>query len=174
MTTQLPPPPALVLLVEDDEDTRELYRTVLTLEGFWVADVADARSAVDEARTLRPDLIITDIALPGARDGVGLVDRLQADAKTADVPVLALTGRPVSDLAGRGFNDVLQKPVLPDELISAVRRLLANSRVLRERAGDARARVPYLRGRSESLLGRAADIMRSIESRRRSRDDDEQ
>src|SRR5688572_8495883 len=106
------PLPPIILVVEDDADTRELYETVLNLEGYWVADAADAEAALDKAEDLQPDVVITDIGLPGTCDGVSFAGRLHARERTADIPVVAITGRPVRDLDGAGFIQVLQKPIL--------------------------------------------------------------
>ena len=149
------PLPPIVLVVEDDPDTRELYETVLNLKGFWVADACDASAALDKAVDLQPDVVVTDIGLPGGCDGVTFAARLHAQAKTADIPVVAITGRSVRDFDGAGFLQVLQKPILPDALIASVCNALATSRDLRERSLRARERVPLLMEKSERLLKKA-------------------
>jgi len=150
--------PPIILVVEDDADTRELYETVLTMEGFWVAGAPDADAALDTAADLQPDVIITDIGLPGGSDGVSFAGRLHARERTADIPVLAVTGRPLRDLDGAGFLEVLQKPILPDALIASVRNALEVSRELRVRYGRARERVPGLIEKSDRLLKKARGI----------------
>jgi CheY-like chemotaxis protein len=160
------PLPPIVLVVEDDADTRELYETVLNLEGFWVADACDAEAALDKAADLQPDVVITDIGLPGGCDGVTFADRLHAQARTAQIPVVAITGRPVRDFDGAGFVQVLQKPILPEALIASVRAAIATSHDLRERSQRARDRVPALREKSDRLLKKA----RRLAERRIGRD----
>ena len=152
---QLPP---IVLVVEDDVDTRELYETVLNIEGFWVADAADAEAALVKAADLQPDVVVTDIGLPGGCDGVTFASRLHAQPRTADIPVVAITGRPVRDYEGAGFVQVLQKPILPDTLIASVRRALLVSCELRERSQRARDRVPVLLEKSDRLLEKARKL----------------
>ena len=100
-------------------------------------------------------MVITDIGLPGACDGVGFAGRLHARERTADIPVVAITGRPVGDLDGAGFIQVLQKPILPEALIASVRAALETSRELRARSMRARERVPGLLEKSERLLRKA-------------------
>ncbi|CAN5850126.1 hypothetical protein BH24ACI5_BH24ACI5_24290 [soil metagenome] len=144
--------PPIILVLEDDSDTRELYETVLTMEGFWVADAIDADAALDTAADLLPDVIITDIGLRGGCDGVTFAGRLHARERTADIPVVAVTGRPLGDLEGAGFIQVLQKPILPEALIASVHNALDVSRELRARGLPARERVPGLLEKSDRLL----------------------
>ena len=160
------PLPPIVLVVEDDPDTRELYETVLNLEGFWVTDARDAAAALDKAADLQPDVVITDIGLPGACDGVAFAARLHAQAKTAEIPVVAITGRPVRDFDGAGFLQVLQKPILPEALVASVHNALRSSAELRDRSHRARQRVPVLLEKSERLLAKA----RRLAERRIGRD----
>lgn len=158
--------PPIILVVEDDPDTRELYETVLNLEGFWVAEACDAEAALDKAADLQPDVIITDIGLPGGCDGVTFAGRLHAQPRTAQIPVVAITGRPVREFDGAGFLQVLQKPILPEALIAGVRRALELSRELRERSQRAPNRAVPLVEKSERLLEKA----RQLATRRIGRD----
>lgn len=128
------PPPPTVLIVEDDQDTRELYETIFNIEGFWVAQATSAEAAVDQAAHLQPDVIITDVGLANGCDGVALASRLHAFPRTANVPVIAVTGRNLKELSPQAeFSEILQKPVSPNELVAATRRVLAASAVLRQR-----------------------------------------
>ena len=160
------PLPPIILVVEDDADTRELYEAVLNLEGFWVADACDADAALDKAADLQPDVVITDIGLPGGCDGVAFAGRLHAQTKTANIPVVAVTGRSIREFDGAGFLQVLQKPILPEALVASVRAALESSRELRERSQRARDRVPALIQRSDRLIKKA----RRLAARRLDRD----
>ena len=158
------PVPPIVLIVDDDADTRELFGTVFKLDGFWVADAADADGALEAAANLQPDLIITDIGLGGPTSGVSLAARIHAAPATADVPILAVSGRPASDLETTAdFTDVLLKPVMPEALIAAARRAIAQAEELRARSGRARQRAPELSERARQLLDRAEDLTRTAE-----------
>ena len=55
----------LVLIVEDDQSTRLMYREFLNHSGFRTADAHNGFQALEKARELRPDLVVTDIAVPG-------------------------------------------------------------------------------------------------------------
>src|SRR5581483_5748104 len=79
------------LVVEDDPETRRFYMGILQGEGFVVEQAHNGLQALDKARILAPDLVLTDIAVPGL-DGIGLCRQLRADPRTRDIPVLAVTG----------------------------------------------------------------------------------
>ena len=117
----------LVLVVEDDLDTRRFYTAALTGSGFRVEQAHNGHQALEKAFATIPDLILTDIAVPGL-DGIELCQRLRADERTAEVPVLAITGygdRRYPDRALQaGADCVLIKPCEPDLLVKETRRLL--------------------------------------------------
>lgn len=121
----------VVLIVDDDRDTRDLFRTIFELEGFRVTNAADADGALERAAHLQPDVIVTDVGLAHGVDGVGLVSLIQARPSIAHVPVIAVTGRSPWDISSdAGFREVLQKPISPNELVAATRRVLAGSAAL--------------------------------------------
>ena len=117
-----------VLIVEDDPETRLLYQSIFEDGGFRIEQAHNGLQALEKAVQARPDLILTDIAVPGI-DGIELCRRLRADARTRAIPVLAVTGygdRHYPDrVIGAGANRVLIKPCGPDVLVTEARRLLA-------------------------------------------------
>ena len=127
-----------VLLIEDDADAREILATALRHHG---AEVAEAGSAVLALKTLDasvaaaagPDVIISDIGLPGA-DGYQVMEQLaaRAAANGTDIPVIAVTayGRPQDkkQAAAAGFRMHLTKPIAPDALAAAVVHVLPAGR----------------------------------------------
>jgi CheY-like chemotaxis protein len=122
-----------VLVVDDDEDTVLLFATALTACG---ADAVTAGSASDAMRILgihAPDVVVSDIAMPGA-DGYSLVRQIRQleDPRTRNVPVLAVTAFGHEHFRQRalaaGFNDHLEKPVDPEHLCLAVARASGRSR----------------------------------------------
>ena len=122
----------VVLLVEDHVDSRDMYATVLDFAGIDVRVADEASTAFDLAAACLPDVIVTDFTLRGPDDGSALCRRLHADARTAGIPVLVVTGstRPADfeALAGAGCADIRTKPYLPDALVSDVERLLGVGR----------------------------------------------
>ncbi|MGK4002843.1 ATP-binding protein [Sorangium sp. So ce1036] len=118
-----------VLLVDDDGDSRELLRLVLQRCGAEVDDVASADEALERLRLCVPDVLISDISMPG-QDGYSLIRRLRAlpEAQGGRVPALALTALARRDDMERalreGFQVHLTKPVRPPALSAAVARVL--------------------------------------------------
>jgi len=117
----------VVLIVEDDPETRHFYQEIFEQDGFRIEQAHNGLQALEKAIQACPDLIVTDIALPGI-DGIELCRRLRADERTRSVPVLAITGygdRRYPDRAiDAGADHVLIKPCGPDVLVSEARRLL--------------------------------------------------
>ena len=78
-------PPPLILIVEDDVETRQFYTYVLRGEGFRTDQAHNGLQAFEKAVHDVPDLILTDIAVPGI-DGIELCRRLRADERTRGIP----------------------------------------------------------------------------------------
>jgi len=116
----------LVLIVDDYPDCRDMYAMYLGLAGFRVLKARDGFEALELARQALPDLILMDLGLPGI-DGCEATRRLKEDGATRGVPVVALTAQaPLSAelLAAAGFESVITKPCLPDELADRVQELV--------------------------------------------------
>ena len=88
MTTEHGP---LILVVDDYQDAREMYAEYLQYSGFRVAEAKNGNEAVAQARSLKPDLILMDLSLPGM-DGWEATRVLKADEETRHIPIVALTG----------------------------------------------------------------------------------
>lgn len=121
-------PRPLVLVVDDYEDAREMYAECLGASGFAVAQAETGDEAVAMALALLPALIVMDLALPGM-DGWTAMRAIKTDARTAMIPVIALTGHARSDAStaarDAGCDAFLIKPCLPDQIVEVARRLLA-------------------------------------------------
>ena len=126
-STYAPPAPR-ILVVEDDPETRHFYMGVLSAAGFLTDEAHNGYQALAKAIETCPDLVLTDIAVPGL-DGIELCRRLRADSRTRAVPVLAVTGygdRRYPDRATQaGANCVLIKPLDADLLVTEARRLIS-------------------------------------------------
>ena len=124
MTNQQSP---LILVVDDYQDAREMYAEYLQFSGFRVAEAKNGNEAVTQARSLRPDLILMDLSLPGM-DGWEATRVLKADEATKHIPIVALTGHALagaSEGARRaGCDSFVTKPCLPDDLVVEVKRML--------------------------------------------------
>ena len=124
MTEQTAP---LILVVDDYQDAREMYAEYLQFSGFRVAEARNGNEAVEQALTLRPDLILMDLSLPGM-DGWEATRRLKADDTTKHIPIVALTGHALAGASEgakkAGCDSFVTKPCLPDDLVVEVRRML--------------------------------------------------
>jgi CheY-like chemotaxis protein len=113
----------MVLMVDDDLDTREMYVAGLSLLGLTVVAAGDAHAAFDLACEVEPDVIVTDVWLPGS-DGYALAHRLQREARTRRTPVLIVTGWAGAEHAARarraGCAALLEKPCPPDVLFGHI------------------------------------------------------
>jgi two-component system, cell cycle response regulator DivK len=118
----------IVLLVEDDREGRQLYAEWLEQAGFRVEQAHNGLQALERAFDLRPDVVVTDLNIPGI-DGYELTRRLKADRRTSATPIVAVTGYgPFTQDPSRadraGCDMVLSKPCGPEDLEAAIRGLI--------------------------------------------------
>jgi len=118
-----------ILLVEDNEEVRELLALFMTRLGYKVFEVATGLEAIDRASTVRPDLIMMDIRLPGI-NGAEATARLKANPSTRNIPVLIITGYAAgidTRLAlDEGAAEILHKPIDVTILSNVLRRYLSS------------------------------------------------
>jgi CheY-like chemotaxis protein len=119
--------PQRVLIVDDVAEIRELWRLWLTFWGFAVQEARNGAEAVQMALANPPDLVLMDLWMP-VLDGMEAMKQLKDDARTADVPVVALSAQAVTpspdDVVEAGAITFVQKPCDPDELLSHIRMAL--------------------------------------------------
>jgi two-component system, cell cycle response regulator len=132
-------PAARVLVADDSGLVRSMMRDHLMAAGYEVLEAQDGEEALERIRATVPDVVLLDRDMPRL-DGLSVLDAMQADAATAAIPVVFVTGRATaSELAeglGRGAHDYVRKPVEAAELIARVRSALRTRRLrdeLRER-----------------------------------------
>lgn len=82
--------PPRVLIVDDDPAMRMLCSVNLQIEGLVVLEAADGRRGLEQARSERPDLVVTDVAMPGL-DGFQLAGALRGDERTREIPLIFLS-----------------------------------------------------------------------------------
>ena len=121
----------LVLIVEDDFSTRMLYREYLEHDGFRTVDAHNGFQALEKARDLHPNAVLTDLAVPGM-DGFEFCRALRESPATRSIPILAVTGHSEyleqpDRFAQAGIAHVLIKPCAPDVIAFELRRLLNTS-----------------------------------------------
>lgn len=119
---------ASVLVVEDEADVAELLCELLASYGHAVRHVTDGRAALESVTAgPRPDVVITDMMLPGGLTGVGLARELRA--RMPDLPVVLASGQTegIAEFRAAGL-PVLRKPFRAAELEAAVRQALQGAR----------------------------------------------
>ncbi|MBN8504325.1 MAG: response regulator [Burkholderiales bacterium] len=117
-----------VLIVEDQAEIRELIRMTLEFEDYALHEAENGERGLAEAQRVRPDLILLDVMMPGALDGLQLCRLLKQDPVLSRAKVVMLTAR--AQMADReaasqaGADAYLVKPFSPLELLDVVRRSL--------------------------------------------------
>jgi DNA-binding response OmpR family regulator len=111
-----------VLVIDDDQELSGLIACTLRLAGHEARALGSALAAAGIARDYRPDLILLDVGLP-YKSGLDLLATLKADAVTAPIPVILISGFPsVVPLARRALaSHILTKPFGAQKLLEAIR-----------------------------------------------------
>ncbi|HZI14480.1 MAG TPA: histidine kinase dimerization/phospho-acceptor domain-containing protein, partial [Myxococcus sp.] len=124
-----------VLLADDNADMRAYVLRLLSDAGWTVEAVRDGTEALEALRAQAPDLVLSDVMMPGL-DGFGLLAALRADPRTADVPVILLSARAGEEATVEGLeagaNDYLVKPFSARELLARVEGTVRTARAQRE------------------------------------------
>mgnify|MGYP003137492213 FL=1 len=102
------------LLIEDEEDVRETIRSMLFSAGFEVTEAKDGREGVTQFRLTNPDVIVTDILMPG-REGIETIMEIRSE--NTEVPIVAISG------GGQYLNDLLDNMLQSAELLGATRSI---------------------------------------------------
>lgn len=115
----------LLLVVDDYEDNRVVFSAILSHHRYNVSLATNGVEAVDQARRHAPDLILMDLQMP-VLDGWEATRLLKEDPSTSSIPVIAVTAEdhPLPRLKEAGFCSYVRKPILPQDLVEAVRLCL--------------------------------------------------
>ena len=164
-----------ILVVDDNPGIALLMSQLLTLRGYTVVTAADAQQAEAEVRRQPPDLILSDVKMPG-KSGYELCRDLKENPATRLIPFVLITG--LSDSTDKlrgieaGADDFLNKPVLAEELTARVKSLLRVKEFTDElETADSvlctlglivEGRDPYTEGHCERLASNAADLGRHL------------
>jgi signal transduction histidine kinase/CheY-like chemotaxis protein len=114
-----------VLVVDDDHDALDMLARLLTDAGAVVRTAASANEAMSLLRWIRPDVLVSDLAMPD-EDGYSLIRNVRAAERGTDreTPAVALTAyvrlQDRARAVAAGFNMFVEKPVDPDELVSVI------------------------------------------------------
>lgn len=109
----------LLLIAEDDTDTRTTLTALLSDIGYSVCGAADAAGALDELKSLQPDLVLLDYGLPGLKDGDEFMTAKALDPEIASIPVIVVSGYNLPSSI-QGCVAVMRKPFELDSLLAAI------------------------------------------------------
>jgi PAS domain S-box-containing protein len=157
---------AHILIVDDEAPFRDAMSAILAAEGYESSTAASGADALMSIAARPPDLILTDVTMPGI-DGFELAERLKTDPVTTHIPIIFITAArdQVSRLLGlsAGAEMFLSKPIDPAELSMRIRNLLRlkhygdhYSEYSRMLAIDVASRTAELEARTEALERQAA------------------
>jgi DNA-binding NtrC family response regulator len=157
------PSPA-VLVVDDEVLIRETLAEYLGQEGFHVVTCASGEQALERAAEERFDVVLCDVHLPGV-DGLQLLDRLQRiDPETFVLLITAYaTVESAVEAFQRGAHDYLMKPILLEEVLSKIRRLLAHRALHLENQWLRRELNLNRSWENEQIVGRSAGMVQVFE-----------
>jgi DNA-binding response OmpR family regulator len=120
-----------ILIVDDDPDFVEVTRTVLLAHGYEVSSASSGERALAAMRQEVPDLVLLDVIMTTALEGVSVCRRMRHDPALANVPVIMISSISSSSSGGVFGDDKscpidgwFTKPVAPDELIAKVESVL--------------------------------------------------
>ncbi len=164
-----------ILVVDDQPSIAGLMSQLLTIRGYDVVTCSSAEQAEVEVRRQLPDLILSDVMMPG-KSGYEFCRTLKDDPATRLIPFVLITGLSDSTDKVRGIeagaDDFLNKPVLAEELIARVKSLLRLKEFTDELENAdsvlctlgliVEGRDPYTEGHCERLSIHAADLGRHL------------
>jgi DNA-binding response OmpR family regulator len=118
--------PYKLLIVEDVIDTRDALQLYFNQLGFTVLTAVDGKDGLEIAKAQKPDLILTDIAMP-QMDGEMMIRKIRSEAENSNLPIFVFTARGSGTVAGAmraGATQAFYKPFDFDELARIVREVL--------------------------------------------------
>jgi DNA-binding NtrC family response regulator len=155
---------AAILVVDDELLIRETLVEFLSQEGFSVVACSSGEEALELAEGRRFDIVLCDVHLPGL-NGLELLDRLQRISPETFVLLITAyaTVESAVEAFQRGAHDYLMKPILLDEVLSKIRRLLAHRALYLENQWLRRElnRNRYLE--SEQIIGKSSSMVQVLE-----------
>ena len=164
-----------VLVVDDNPGTRALMRDLLSTRGYDVVAVADAAQAEAEMLCRLPDVVLSDVIMPG-KSGYELCREMKENPTTRLVPFILITGLSEREDRVRGIeagaDDFLNKPIFPEELFARVKSLIklkeftdeleTAESVLCTLGLSVESRDPYTEGHCERLAENASNLGRHL------------
>lgn len=164
-----------VLVVDDNPNTMSLMRDLLETRGYDVIAVPDAAQAEAEILRQLPDVVLSDVVMPG-KSGYELCREMKENPATRLVPFILITGLSEREDRVRGIeagaDDFLNKPIFPEELFARVKSLIKLKEftdeletvesVLCTLGLSVESRDPYTEGHCERLAENASNLGRHL------------
>jgi putative two-component system response regulator len=155
-----------ILIVDDEPAGRELLESILEPEGYHLTIAENGFQALEQARTIQPDVILLDIMMPGI-DGFEVCRRIRSEAQLAEIPILILTAlddrQSILNGLEAGADDFISKPFDRHELrarLLGITRLNRYHKLLEERRNLEDAHRKLLNAYDATIEGwsRAMDL----------------
>ncbi len=153
-----------LLIVEDNDEMRALLQDIFS-PLYRIIALADGKTALEQAKATKPDLVLLDLMLPGV-SGIELCKKLKTDLATKGIPVVLLTAVAASEkkieALQMGADDFIVKPFETNELIARVNGLINNRIALRDAlaaAGDSPAKVVSVNQQGQRFMDDAANVV---------------
>lgn len=116
-----------ILVIEDNEQNLYLVRYILEQKNYEVFAVPDGKSGIEMAASLKPDMILLDIQLPGM-DGYSVARNLRRIPGLAETPIVAVTSYAMhgdrEKVMEAGCNGYIEKPIDPDTFVAKIEQHL--------------------------------------------------
>ncbi|HEY3234077.1 MAG TPA: sigma-54 dependent transcriptional regulator [Polyangiaceae bacterium] len=154
---------ARILVVDDEANARTALAELLRDEGYWIETAADGFKALPKLEEFAPDLLLTDLKMPGM-DGIDLMRKAQEVEPETAVVVMTAYGAVDTAVAAmrQGAADYLTKPINIEELSIVLERVLERRRLRRE-AGQLRERLAA-KNRVENIIGSSPPMQKVFET----------
>src|SRR5215510_11361362 len=149
-----------ILLAEDDDDLRVLYGYMLAAAGYRVNAVRNGLQAFAEMQINRPDVVVTNIAMP-VLNGLDLIMAVRSDDELADLPVVAITsfGEEFCELArAAGATDSIDKPTELERMREVIEAAVSHSSSVRLRSNGGPLSEPSVKNYTTGATAGTASV----------------
>jgi CheY-like chemotaxis protein len=132
-----------IFVVDDDESVVSMMKTALEIEGFQVRTARDGRSMLKKLPEFMPDLIISDLMMPGG-GGYEVLRSLQTDPETSKIPVFLVTGSSMAESTKTmmkqesNLAEYFEKPLRAETLLRKVHKRLNTVSPSQAREGESK------------------------------------
>lgn len=116
-----------ILLIDDDELILKVMNLILTKEGYNVIAVNNGKDALEKIEAEKYDMVITDLMMPYS-NGFEIISKFKQHPNALNVPIIVISSVGTESAIKEGLNigadDYIRKPIMPDELLIRIKRLI--------------------------------------------------